>query len=245
MIPALLLAGLTVLLAIWTWRDRREYARFKALTRTEDRQRTYARWVAQAFALFTLGAVLCLALIGQLPAIFTPPAVFAPLMRQAQAAMGEVGGLFLLSMICAFIVAQLAATFVAARSSAKNVVVVGDIEALMPRNRAEYGWCALLSVNAGIGEELFFRLLYPLLLATVVGDALPAFILAAIVFGLVHFYQGWVGVLATAAVGGVMTVLYLATGSLLWPILLHAAIDLRGLVLHPMLTAWLQRAPRA
>jgi membrane protease YdiL (CAAX protease family) len=38
------------------------------------------------------------------------------------------------------------------------------------------------------------------------------------------------GVVATGALGGVMAALYLDTGSLLLPVLLHAAIDLRFLL---------------
>ena len=53
---------------------------------------------------------------------------------------------------------------------------------------------------------------------------------AAVAFGLAHAYQGRVGVLTTGVLGGVMAALYLETGSLLLPVLLHAAIDLRFLL---------------
>lgn len=108
--------------------------------------------------------------------------------------------------------------------------------ALMPRSRAEYGYVTLLSINAGVGEELFFRLLLPLLFVTITHDAAIAFGGAIIVFGLAHLYQGLAGVLVTALAGIVMTAIYVATGSILWPILFHAVIDLRGLVLQPALT---------
>ena len=75
----------------------------------------------------------------------------------------------------------------------------------MPRNGAETVWTGLLSINAGIGEELFFRLALPLLIVLVTGNVIAAFAVAAIVFGLVHVYQGWVGVLATTFLGVVFT----------------------------------------
>ena len=47
-------------------------------------------------------------------------------------------------------------------------------------------------------------------------------------FGLAHWYQGRVGVLKTGLLGGLMATFYLGTGSLLWPAILHVAIDLQG-----------------
>ena len=52
-------------------------------------------------------------------------------------------------------------------------------------------------------------------------------------FGLAHWYQGRLGVLATGAVGAVLTQLYLTTGSLLLPMVLHVLIDLRLLLDRP------------
>ena len=39
-----------------------------------------------------------------------------------------------------------------------------DIHALLPRNRGELRYGALLSVNAGVVEELLFRLAFPVLI---------------------------------------------------------------------------------
>jgi membrane protease YdiL (CAAX protease family) len=113
---------------------------------------------------------------------------------------------------------------------------LGDFEALLPRNPAELAHAAAMSVNAGISEELLFRLALPLLLVLVIGDAWFAFALAAIVFGLAHCYQGIVGVVATTIVGLLLTAVYLASGSLWVAVLLHIVIDLIGLVLRPVLS---------
>lgn len=72
----------------------------------------------------------------------------------------------------------------------------------------------LLAVGVGLG-------LHPVLVVAVL----------TVVFGAAHYYQGVPGMLATAFVGAVMSALALATGSLLLPIVLHVAIDLRGLLL--------------
>ena len=50
-------------------------------------------------------------------------------------------------------------------------------------------------------------------------------LVAAVAFGLAHAYQGRVGIVTTGLLGGVMAALYLGTGSLLLPVLLHALID--------------------
>jgi len=75
------------------------------------------------------------------------------------------------------------------------------------------------------------------LITLVGGSAIFAFIAAGLIFGLVHFYQGWVGILATTAAGFVFAALYLATGALWVVIVLHALMNLNSLWLRPLLMA--------
>ena len=56
-----------------------------------------------------------------------------------------------------------------------------------------------------------------------------------------HRYQGWVGVIATTALGAVMTGLYLMTGSLWVVMLVHVLVDLNGLVVTPVLGGVLKK----
>lgn len=103
--------------------------------------------------------------------------------------------------------------------------------AMIPVTRTERWWMAAVSVGAGVSEELVFR---GLLLAVAVGSGVPPLLAAAVltvVFGAVHLYQGWAGMLSATVLGAVMFAITLGTGSLLIPIVLHAAIDLRGLLL--------------
>jgi uncharacterized protein len=51
-----------------------------------------------------------------------------------------------------------------------------------------------------------------------------------VAFGLAHAYQGRVGIVTTGVLGGVMAAVYLDTGSLLLPVVLHTLIDLRFLL---------------
>ena len=55
----------------------------------------------------------------------------------------------------------------------------------------------------------------------------------ALAFGWAHLYQGAGGVISTALIGVLLTVLYLVTGSLLVPMLVHVAIDLLAMLRAP------------
>jgi uncharacterized protein len=99
------------------------------------------------------------------------------------------------------------------------------IRAIIPATAAEMRGFAWVSVTAGICEELLYRgfILWYL------GALLPggwAIAAAVAVFGVGHAYQGVRGVLMTATAGGIALAVYLWTGSLLAPIVMHATVDL-------------------
>jgi membrane protease YdiL (CAAX protease family) len=104
---------------------------------------------------------------------------------------------------------------------------VEPVRELMPHTRAEYRTFQALSITAGVCEEVFYRGYLIWYLATGLGRW-PAVLLAGVVFGIAHFYQGKAGVLKTGVIGVLAGVVYAGTGSLLWPMLAHAAIDLQG-----------------
>jgi uncharacterized protein len=58
-----------------------------------------------------------------------------------------------------------------------------------------------------------------------------AMLLAAAIFGLQHLYQGLAGAASTVVMALLVSLLFLLTGNLLLPILLHGAIDLRMLLI--------------
>ncbi|MBB6250237.1 CPBP family intramembrane glutamic endopeptidase [Nitrospirillum iridis] len=234
-------------LAVWVYRDMTAYAAFKKAADTRVRQAFFRSWVVVSALLFGVGTIVALALLGRLPQLWQPPSEFAAL------ASGDIVApfrealadrVFLMFVGGAFLAGRLIPTLVHARLTRQSPTrplrsaVPGDVQALLPRNGAERLWAAALSVNAGVTEELAFRLLLPLLITLVTGNPGVAFILSGAAFGLVHLYQGWAGVLATTLAGAVLSLLYLATGSLLAPILLHIAIDMFGLLVQPLLERW-------
>jgi membrane protease YdiL (CAAX protease family) len=105
----------------------------------------------------------------------------------------------------------------------------GEYTALLPRSGRERLYCVALAVTAGICEELAFRgALLHLGERLLPGAGLMAPAIGAVaVFGLAHLYQGVRGVLLTGVAGGVLMVIFLATGSLLPGIALHILIDLK------------------
>jgi uncharacterized protein len=105
--------------------------------------------------------------------------------------------------------------------------------ALLPRSAGERRLFTAVGVTAGVCEEWLYRGFFLAVVAALAGGGLPTWLLvlvAAVAFGAAHAYQGRAGVALTGVLGGVMAALYLQTGSLLLPVLLHAAIDLRFLL---------------
>ncbi|WP_420161237.1 CPBP family intramembrane glutamic endopeptidase [Nocardiopsis sp. CNT-189] len=105
------------------------------------------------------------------------------------------------------------------------------ISRLAPRSRTERRAALGLAVTAGVCEELVYRGLFT---ALGVGLGLPlwaAAVLSCLLFALAHLYQGWWGLVGPGLLGALLMVLYLGTGSLLFPVLLHIAIEARSLLL--------------
>jgi membrane protease YdiL (CAAX protease family) len=237
MMPLILLLAALAAIAWFLNGDLGEYRRFKALSDTAARQRRYRLWIAKAVLAFALPALVGLALLGRLNALTSLPAEFAAARAQLPEFTGGPSA-FLTGMVGGAAVGGLVVGILAAtRRKRGPVAPLGDVGALMPRNRPEMVHAAMLSVAAGITEELAFRLYLPLLIALITGNALLAFAVAALLFGAMHLYQGWKGVAATMVVGLAMTAVYLMTGALWLAMLLHALIDLNGLVVRPLLSS--------
>ncbi|MGW0537701.1 CPBP family intramembrane glutamic endopeptidase [Streptomyces sp. NPDC003032] len=114
----------------------------------------------------------------------------------------------------------------------KNVPGLAAIEAMLPRTVEERRLAIAVAVTDGVCGELVYR---GLLIAFGVGAlGLPLYAAAALsvlVHAVAGLYQGRKGVLVFALFGAVLTGLYLATGSLLLPIAVHAALSVRDLTL--------------
>jgi len=101
---------------------------------------------------------------------------------------------------------------------------------IMPITKKDKKLWTYVSWTAGVTEEILYRgfLLY------ILGQLLPSSILwdklliAALLFGLAHTYQGYGNVIRTSIIGLFFSFLYIALDSIIPVILLHFLIDYVG-----------------
>jgi len=102
---------------------------------------------------------------------------------------------------------------------------LGRLEIMLPRNGNELRRFNGLALTAGIVEETlwrgfiiwYFSLFFPIWAAV---------LLSVIAFGTAHAYQGIGNLPKVTLMGAALTGLYMLTGSLWLPIILHAAVDI-------------------
>lgn len=236
---ALLVAWLLIGEPLVGRRAWRAYKAALAAAQPGARTRFYRAWTWQSWLLVAITLVLALGVLG-----WTPQQLG---LRWAALPITSLGGGFIVgaagAAIAGFVVGAVLAKRRAARDTANTAAtantttaatasVAGDVLAMLPTTRAERGHYALLALTAGITEETIWRgFLLALLVALF--PAAPAWLLLvpmALVFGWAHLYQGRSGVLVTALLGAILGGIYIATASLIVPMLLHVLIDLRALL---------------
>lgn len=233
------LAILVVGIAVWTVIDTRQYRHFIAVTDSRARQAFYWRWTIQSFVLLSGASLLTLWWLGRLDTLGALPAEFRGLVptRPTPSAAPRSMEMWLGMIVGGAISTLVSLAIWLRRIKGVSAPVPDAIAPLIPRTRAERLAVLPLCINAGVSEELFFRLALPLLITTVTGSAMIGLGVAVVLFGLVHWYQGWKGVVATTLVGALMTVIYCTSGSLVRVMIVHAIIDVVGLIVRPLLAA--------
>lgn len=239
----LVVVGLLVYRAVT--RERREYARFKRMRATASRQKVMRRWLVESVLVFAgLSSAVLLASWTYVPAVLHDAQGWAPI-AASRAFFGDtpLGRILAIGLALAAVLALVVPVLLLHRVPPDEVPTLGDIGALLPRTRGELPYGAGLAVSAGVLEELMFRLAMPALLFGIWPDGVLAFAVSTALFGVLHLYQKWTGVLTATLLGAVFASLYLVTGSILVPIALHLLIDLRALVLLPLVLGkvWTKR----
>ena len=231
-----LLALLAVLVVRAVRKDRREYTRFKRYRSSQSRRRMFRKWLIGSLTMFGGSAAVILVLAWQyIPRLLAevrrwPAAVwFAGVIDGSE---GLIPGLAI-GVSIALVGGTILAVYLARKTV--DVPTIGDVSALLPRDRKELGYGIALSLNAGVVEELLFRLAVPTLVFGVFGDAVLAVVGSLLLFGALHVYQGVWGIVGSIVIGAILMLLYLATGNILVAIVAHALVDLRSLVLIPVL----------
>ncbi|WAE72590.1 CPBP family glutamic-type intramembrane protease [Streptomonospora nanhaiensis] len=104
---------------------------------------------------------------------------------------------------------------------------------LVPRTTAERAMAGGVAVTGGVFGELLYRGLFIALVAGLGAPLWMAAVLSVALFSVAHLYQGWWGLVSAGTSGTLFTVLYLGTGSIWVPVVVHVALDLRSLVFPP------------
>ncbi len=108
---------------------------------------------------------------------------------------------------------------------------------VLPRDGVERAGFVPVAITAGVCEEILYRGWLPWAIFAWTGSLLAGFVLAAVVFGFGHAYQGRKGIVLTGLLGLGLGAVTWDTGSLLPAQALHVAIDLvNGLAVGAALT---------
>jgi membrane protease YdiL (CAAX protease family) len=131
----------------------------------------------------------------------------------------------LTALLVAWLVAGIASVARSAETRASLRRQFESFDSVLPHTRTDACWFGGVSLTAGFCEEFLFRGYFIWALSPWLGWW-GAAALSLAIFALGHAYQGWSGVLRTAIMGALFT-LVVATLDSLWPaIVLHALLDL-------------------
>lgn len=224
-LSTVLVAYLVVVEPLW---GRQEYRRVQTRSPTDERTllRLYRLTVGVEWAWVAyLGFIVVVTDVSTTRLLTPPPGSTLPEGMDG-IATGLIGGL----------AAGLAVGAIASRrkTAGYRSRIDRDLDAMVPRTQRERRWFVAVALTAGVCEELVLRGFLLFFLADLLPQAnwIALVALAAAVFGLAHLYQGAAGVASTFALGLAFGTVYLATGSLLPGMVLHALLDLR-LLLDP------------
>jgi len=96
----------------------------------------------------------------------------------------------------------------------------------VPVGSTEVAAFALVALTAGICEEILYRGWLVTFLGAFFGSIWIGVVVAAVLFGLGHAYQGWKGIMATGILGVLFGAIFVGVKSLVPGQALHAAIDI-------------------
>ena len=208
MTAQVLTAVVALYVAAIVWRGRTFRVRLSSLAPRSRGQRMTA-WALGLGVSFGVPAVIGLALLGQDPLAAGQPEalVLVPrdwaLLPTAPLLLGMALGTVLNAAITHWLWRR-----------GRRGLQLGTFPDILPERRGDLIPAIALAISAGVSEELFFRLFLPLLVALVSGSAWAGTIVATMLFGAVHRYQGARGVVATTLVGAGLSAIYGLTGAL-------------------------------
>lgn len=240
---ALFLVVATLMIVRAANRDKHEYRRFKKLRTSRERQLMLGKWLRESFLIFGgLATAVLLASWNFIGPASASTLSWPPMQSLHTLLSGSFGTGVAIGVSIAF-VAGMVIPVLLLRRQLTNVPAIGDIGSLLPRTRDELKYGLGLSLNAGLVEELLFRLGMPALLFGITQNGIVAFVGASVLFGLLHLYQRVWGVIGTTILGLAFSLVYLLTNSIWVVMIVHAVIDLRSLIFIPVVVqgVWSKR----
>jgi membrane protease YdiL (CAAX protease family) len=222
-----LVFALAVLFPVW---DHYAIPRLKASTDPMKRIRFYrkimaAEWVCTLVAWFTVG----------LGALYTMAVIPGDITWLAEGTAGRSFMAGLASAVALVLVLPAILAIWSEKVRTKAAKAAQSLSYLLPSTKEERLLWWPLCITAGVCEEFLYRgfLLHYFHTTPFRLSLTWAMVVAAVIFGLGHLYQGWKGALSTAVLGFALGAVFVVTGSLLIPIVAHALLDLRVLLLLP------------
>jgi len=140
-------------------------------------------------------------------------------------------GIVLAALILIFIGLQIITSKVSTMDKAESIIEkMKDNYQYLPKSKREFIWFNLLSLSAGICEEIIFRLfMFSYLLENT--NLIIAFILTNVIFALTHIGSGKQNILGAFILGLLFTAIYYFTSNIWLSVILHSAIDISAGVL--------------
>lgn len=102
------------------------------------------------------------------------------------------------------------------------------VRKLLPVSSLERSTYIVVAMTAGMCEELLYRGWMLNVTAGAFRSIVAGAVISSLLFGFAHLYQGRSGITSASLLGLVFALLYILSGSLLIPTILHAALDLNN-----------------
>jgi membrane protease YdiL (CAAX protease family) len=147
----------------------------------------------------------------------------------------KIHGSFVWGLVIAWVAVHVVRSFQRRGTRLRDATVTAlkRLDFFLPVTREERMWFAVVSVTAGVCEEVLYRGFLIRYFAHVpwhIGLAI-ALVVSSVCFGFAHTYQGIGGIIGTGLFGATMAIIFFITGSLWLPMAMHALLDLNVLLL--------------
>lgn len=209
-------------------KGRTDYRKFEKKSSGMSLEKLYKTWVQDSWLLFGGFSLVTFLLIGI-------DRMVSPIARNTVELPSNINTDDIAGVITGVVMGVIVVGLILFWKMRKSVQKSRDtvLSPLAPRSPKERQLAPWVAITAGITEETFYRGAMPWLVFLVSNDATYAIVASVLLFGIEHLYQGWRGVVGTAFIGWLLMKLYLLTGTIAVPIVVHTLIDLYAFVVVP------------